>query len=408
MENADSIFTAVKPLLCVSKAFGLAPLSYVHDKRRGTVELTSQPRDVFWVAALLACFLLNLPVDIYTMKFETWHNSLKLNVVGILFKLSYHLAATITLIYLSIFKRRSLPRILVLISEVDELVHGNRERLILYKRTRSFIVLELLITSAIMGPLLSSYYYIYPKCMLLKYISSLIEIIEYVSLIFLILQFTNVVLLLGQRYKYLNNTLDSQSHVRRDRTKSGGKNILFLSDTDRFGLSYYNTTCVKRQVLEKRYIFCKLYDIVLLVNSCFGIPIFVLTLWIFMCVVYISYSCVFFIMLAVSQGDALRDYIWTLTGLIWCVLCIVILFFIVLSCHATTEECGKSQILVEKLALRTGLGHETLNELRVLSVQLNNMKVAFSAGGFFSLDLPFAYSFVGVICTYIVILAQFD
>lgn len=408
MENAASIYTAVKPLLCVSKAFGVAPLSYVHDKRRGTVTLTSEPRDVFWVAVLFACSLMNLPMDIYVMEFEMWHSPLKLNVVAVMYKTCHHLATMITLIYLSVFKRRSLPRILVLISEVDELVYGNRERLILYRRTRTFILLELLITSVIMGSLLFSYYYLYPKAIFFKYISMLVEIIEYVLLIFLIVQFTNIVLLLGQRYKYLNSTLDSQSHVSRDRAKSGGKNILFLPDTDRFGLLYYNKKCVKRQILEKRHIYCKLYDIVHLVNSCFGLPIFVLTFWIFMCVVYISYSCVLSIMLAVNQGYKLREYIWTLTGLIWCVLSIAILFIIVLSCHATTEECRKSQILVEKLTLRPQLEYETLNELRVLSVQLNNMKIAFFAGGFFSLDLPFVYSFVGVICTYIVILAQFD
>jgi hypothetical protein len=259
-----------------------------------------------------------------------------------------------------------------------------------------------------MGPLLASYYYLYPKGVFLKYISMIIEIVEYISLIFLIVQFTNVVLLLGQRYKYLNTTLGSHSHVRRDTTKSGGKGILFLSDPDKVGLLYDDTTRAKRQILQKRRIYCKLHDIVLLVNSCFGLPIFVLTLCMFMCVVYISYSSVLAIMLAISQGNKLRDYIWTLTGLIWCVLSITIMFFIVLSCHATTEECKKSQIIVEKLSLRTGLGYETLNELRFLSVQLNNMKVAFTAGGFFSLDLPFMYSFVGVICTYIVILAQFD
>jgi hypothetical protein len=58
--------------------------------------------------------------------------------------------------------------------------------------------------------------------------------------------------------------------------------------------------------------------------------------------------------------------------------------------------------------LRSGLGYETVNELRFLSLQLNNMKVSFSAGGFFTLDLPFVHSFVAVVCTYVVILAQFQ
>jgi hypothetical protein len=63
---------------------------------------------------------------------------------------------------------------------------------------------------------------------------------------------------------------------------------------------------------------------------------------------------------------------------------------------------------VEKLMLRCGLEWETVNELRVLSQQLNNMKISFTAGGFFALDLPFVQSFVCVICTYVVIQAQFQ
>jgi hypothetical protein len=74
----------------------------------------------------------------------------------------------------------------------------------------------------------------------------------------------------------------------------------------------------------------------------------------------------------------------------------------------TAKESRKSQILIQKLALRTELGHETLNELRALSVQLKNMQVTFSAAGFHSLDMPFLKGFVGVISTYILILAQFD
>jgi hypothetical protein len=95
-------------------------------------------------------------------------------------------------------------------------------------------------------------------------------------------------------------------------------------------------------------------------------------------------------------------------GVIWLFICVLILLLIVLSCQTTTEECNKAQILAENLMLRAGLGSETLNELRFLSVQLNSMKISFTAGGFFTLDLPFVHSFVAVICTYLVILAQFQ
>jgi len=113
------------------------------------------------------------------------------------------------------------------------------------------------------------------------------------------------------------------------------------------------------------------------------------------------------IAIAIKEGQQPAEYMLNLTGLIWCVVCVLILLLIVLSCQTTTEECNKAQIQVEKLMLCAGLGSETLNELRILSLQLNNMKVYFTAGGFFTLDLPFVHSFVAVICTYLVILAQF-
>ena len=91
----------------------------------------------------------------------------------------------------------------------------------------------------------------------------------------------------------------------------------------------------------------------------------------------------------VKEGQQPVEYMWTVVSLIWCVVCVLILLLIVLSCQTTSEECNKAQILVEKLMLRAELGSETLNELRFLSLQLNNMKVSFTAGGFFTLDLPF-------------------
>jgi hypothetical protein len=110
----------------------------------------------------------------------------------------------------------------------------------------------------------------------------------------------------------------------------------------------------------------------------------------------------------IKEGQQPAEYMSKLTGLIWCVYCALILLLVALSCQTTTEECNKAQILVEKLMLRSGLGCETVNELRFLSQQLNNMKVSFTAGGFFTLDLPFVHSFVAVICTHLVILAQFQ
>jgi hypothetical protein len=115
-----------------------------------------------------------------------------------------------------------------------------------------------------------------------------------------------------------------------------------------------------------------------------------------------------FIAVAIKTRQQPADYMLYLGGLIFFVISVLILLLIVLSCHTTTGECNKAQILAERVLLRAGLCSDTLKQLRFLSVQLNNMKVSFTAGGFFTLDLPFVHSFVAVICTYLVILAQFQ
>jgi hypothetical protein len=127
-----------------------------------------------------------------------------------------------------------------------------------------------------------------------------------------------------------------------------------------------------------------------------------------MSVGYLLYTCAGLLASAIKNGKQPTEYMMYIGALIWTVFCVFYLMLIGLSCQLTTEECNDAQILVEKLMLRCGLGCETVNELRVLSQQLNNMKISFTAGGFFTLDLPFVHSFVCVICTYVVIQAQFQ
>jgi len=291
---------------------------------------------------------------------------------------------------------------------VDQVLYKDEERQALYKKTRTLIVAELVIISVLVVPLQISYYYSYKKRNCLHYYVLLIENFGYVSLILMVIQFTTIVLILRQRYKHANKWVDFHSDLWREGTKWGVDNNLLLADMKSCVLWNHNTKYGRHQILEQRQIYCKLYEIVQLVNSYFGLPVLMFTFWMFMSVVFLSYSCVSFIDAAIKKGQGPNEYMWKIDGLIWCVVCLLILLLIVLSCQTTTEECHKAQIVVENLMLRAGLGSETLNELRFLSLQLNNMKISFTAGGFFTLDLPFVHSFVAVICTYLVILVQFQ
>jgi hypothetical protein len=407
MKALDSIYTAVKPLFYLSKAFGLAPFSFVKDKESGTFKLKSHCFDMLWGVALFLCFLINLPLSLYLMLTSSWNQPIKLIVVGCLQIICSHLSGMISLLSLSISKRHIMPNILFLISEVDQLLYDKPKRLIVYKETRSFILWEFLIISVTYLPLCICYYYFFPKETLIRYFVLTVNIVLPILMLLLVIQFTNIVFLLRQRYKCLNRWLDHQSDIWKEKTKSGCKDIVFLSHLESYKLSR-NMKYGKLKIFQQRHVYSKLHDIAVLVNSYFGLPVFMLTCWIFTCAVFVSYSCILNFTYGIHAGREFVELAWTVIGLVWCVVCICFLLLLTLSCHTTTEECSKSQVLVEKLMLHSGLSYETTNELRILSTQLNNMKVSFSAYGFFSLDLPFMYNFIGVICTYIVILAQFE
>ena len=406
MAAVDKLDTALKPLLYLCKIFGLSPYSYIYDKQTGSTKLMSLPSDVLWCVAVFICYITNFALSMYFRLYKL--DPVKLFFVLIIYKISSYLCWTTVVCLLSTFKRRNLLQILVLISEVDLVLYKDGERQVLYKKTRALIVTELVIISAILLPLHICYFYSYRNRNFLEYYILLIEIFARVTVILMLIQFTTIVLILRQRYKHVNKWFDFHSDIWREGTKWGVMNNLLLADMKSCVLWNHTTKYGRHQILEQRQIYSKLHDTVHLVNSYFGLPVLMFTFWLLMAVVFLSYSSVSFLEAAIKKGQEPSEYMFTLPGLSWCVVCVLVLLLIVLSCQTTTEECNKAQILAEKLMLRPGLGSETVNELRFLSVQLNNMKVSFTAGGFFTLDLPFFHSFVAVICTYIVILAQFQ
>ena len=406
MAAVDTIDIALKPLLYLCKVFGLSPFSYIGDKQTGATKLMSLPSDVLWCVAVFICYLTNFALSVSSWLYIL--DPVKLYVVFIMLKITNNICCTTVVHLLSTFKRRNLIQILVLISEVDQILYKDEERQLLYKKTRTLIVRELVIISVFLVPLQIGYYYSESKHNFLEHYVLVIENVAYVSVILMVIQFTTIVLILKQRYKDVNKCFDFHSELWREGTKYGVKNNLLLADMNSSLFSNHLTKYGRHQILEQRQIYNKLHDTVQLVNSYFGLPVLVFTFWMFMSLVFLSYSCVSFFDAAIKKGQASAEYMLAISALIWCVFCVIIVLLIVLTCQTTTEECNKAQSLVEKLMLRAGLCSETLNELRFLSVQLNNMKVSFTAGGFFTLDLPFVHSFVAVICTYLVILAQFQ
>jgi hypothetical protein len=90
----------------------------------------------------------------------------------------------------------------------------------------------------------------------------------------------------------------------------------------------------------------------------------------------------------------------------WAVFASVFLFMISVACHETSEEAAMSVSLVHSLLLDPCLSGDVSKELQLFYTQLTHLKIEFSACGFFAINLPFFYSTVGVICTYVIFFCQ--
>jgi hypothetical protein len=77
-------------------------------------------------------------------------------------------------------------------------------------------------------------------------------------------------------------------------------------------------------------------------------------------------------------------------------------------CQFSENERETSRILVQKLLLEEYLGDKSCKELIMLSAQLRDMKIKYTACGFFTLNLPYLCSVTGLIVSYLIIMVQLN
>jgi hypothetical protein len=134
--------------------------------------------------------------------------------------------------------------------------------------------------------------------------------------------------------------------------------------------------------------------IVSLINENYGVSVLAVTCWVLVCLI----TAIFFTLLDSEYGEG--------AGVGNMIFYVVLLISISSTCHRAASENDKSKLLVQKLLLENDLTPKDITELKLLSFQLNNTPVQYSACGIFVLNLPFLCSVTGVIISYIIIIVQ--
>jgi hypothetical protein len=84
----------------------------------------------------------------------------------------------------------------------------------------------------------------------------------------------------------------------------------------------------------------------------------------------------------------------------------VLFFKVAYFCHTATNEARSSRILLQKLLLGGNCRIECVEELKMFSLQLQEMTIEYTACGFFLLNLSLFASVVSVIASYILLMVQ--
>lgn len=405
MLRTRDIYSAVKPLYYISKAFGLAPFSYKKNTNNGSEDFGFKCIDIFWTVTwligLAAGFTLHVSHDIL---YRQQDMPTKICIALDIYLISLYLTSITSLIMGVTVNRQKLPQLFAKISEVDQKLFQNPEDKRVFKKARLCLIIQLVILTVVLGFLQCYNVYSFYDGTLWGIVVMMSENFSYLLNTLVTIQFVNAVLMLKKRYARVNRLLRDPEY----------RNMWFGVKVSEI-LVVSNNTALKRPEKGEeeelfralRVIHCELHEAVTLVMSNYGFPIFMATFWIFITIVFVLYYGLFYLQVVISSPTSSEQHEVVLS-LCWCVFCIALLISVTLTCHVTTQEANLTLMLVQKLVLCCDLQNDAVKELTDFSTQLSNMRIEFSASGFFTLNLSFLYAMTGVICSHIIILASLN
>jgi len=405
LEFRNGIYTVLRPLYYVCKVFGLASYSYVADRRNNRVKSDYGYLNYIFTVIWLILFTVGFPVHILELDDNAFRSNITF-IAFILYVISSYTSSIVAVVWVSIIKRRRFLEIIENISEVDNKLRCTLQEETYMNRNVMFNIISEIIPLTFI------------QCTVMIYNISLMEsepyyiidvIISYVPGIcnaLILFQFVNLVFMVKQRYSYLNNRLTYWLNGKFNRPTCLNKENERCSQSDR-AVHNVNVTSLclssvgnvegtlrQTDIHLLRQIYSELYDITCLINNTYGIPILATVCSMLTGVVFSLYEGLTYFN---EWGRESLTY-----GLTFMVLFFKVTFF----CHTATNEARSSRIVVEKLLLEGNCRKECIEELKMLSLQLQAMTNEYTACGFFSLNLSLFTSVVGVIASYIVILVQ--
>jgi hypothetical protein len=145
----NGIYTVLRPLYYVCKVFGLASYSYVADRRNKRVTADYGYVNCMFTVMWLIVYIVALPVRTLVLNSNDF-DSQTLFIAFMLYIISSYTSSIVTVVWLSVVKRRMFLQIIESISEVDNKIRYTAQEETRMNRNLFFnIITEIILLSVV-------------------------------------------------------------------------------------------------------------------------------------------------------------------------------------------------------------------------------------------------------------------
>lgn len=415
IEDVSDIYNSVKPLLHISKLFGLNSFSFQKQNNCRYQVLRNRLLDIALLCMWTIVALLTICCSIYTVLYSVSDVPKKIKVTFVFNNLSISSTNTIILITNICYNKSHIIKMFKMMKNVDKTIE-RRSRIKIYRRTK-LSVLKQIITLFIL--LLLSYtcnYYIYYNGGLVSILQASVDNLSYSFNIVMVLQYVTLVRMLAHRYKYMNDRIMEYSEIEDTAGAISHKTHNRYSHVNIFCNRNCSSSILIRPYIKSetygihalRLAYIELYDIVTLINSYFGIQILLQIIsLVIVCVTAFYYGLYIFGSVNTHIAD-FTLYFKPCLLIFWTSLYAILFAWLIVCGHQTMREGNRGVICIQRITAHPNIRQGTLMNLNNLSNQLKDMKVEFTACGFFVLNFPLLGTVIGGIFTYILIMVQLE
>ena len=407
-EHIPDIYTSVKPVLRISKVFGLTP--FVISKK-------STCRSNILRCRLLKKFLLlMMTAGLISSTCYTVHLFLqspsnipeKIKITFFLNDIFLKLTNVTILIMKVYFNKRDIIIIFRKLKNVDKII-DRRSRIDIHTRTRLFLLRQKIVLIFVLMLSYSCNYYVTYKEERTSVLQTTVDNLCYTINIFMVLQYVTLVRMVSQRYKYVNNRIkeysETESTVRTSLKTYHNSISVNTFCNEKCDLPNLTSPHVKSEVCAipiLRLAYIDLYDTVTLINSHFGFPILLLIISLVIVCVTAFYFGLY------SFGSISDKHLKTCMLVFWTLWYAVPFAWLIVSCDNTMQEANRGIVYIQRTTACPNMKYGTQLQLQTLSNQLRDMRIEFTACGFFVLNLPLLGTIVCGVLTYILIMIQLE